>query len=157
MKKNSDMLFRILCQSKRMAFAAVFLLLSLLSAGCSGPSDSSAKSEEIDVDLTKMSSTMIYSEVYNMLENPDEYVGKVIRMGGNFDVYETEEQNYYACVIQDALACCSEGLEFVCAKDIPYPDGYPVIDEPVTVTGVFQTYEENGYTLCHIVDAKMVF
>lgn len=34
----------------------------------------------IDVDLTQLSSTMIYAEVYNMMVTPDEYVGKTVRM-----------------------------------------------------------------------------
>ena len=37
-----------------------------------------------DVDLTAMSSTMVFSQVLNMLVSPDDYIGKKIRMKGRF-------------------------------------------------------------------------
>ena len=41
----------------------------------------------IDVDLSSMSGTVVYSAVFDMLNNPDEYRGKTIRMRGQFMVY----------------------------------------------------------------------
>ena len=41
-----------------------------------------ADSAPVDLDLTSMSGTMVYSEVYNIMSNPDEYIGKTIRMNG---------------------------------------------------------------------------
>ena len=38
----------------------------------------------VDVDLTKLSSTMVYSEVYNMMSSPESYMGKRVRMKGSF-------------------------------------------------------------------------
>ena len=40
----------------------------------------------IDVDRTTLSSTMVYSEVYNMMSEPDGYLGKTVKMDGSFDV-----------------------------------------------------------------------
>ena len=40
-------------------------------------------SGEPDVDLTTLSSTMVYSEVYNMMCEPDRYLGKRIKMNGS--------------------------------------------------------------------------
>ena len=37
-------------------------------------------SESIDVDLTQLSSTMVYSEVYAMVYEPDQYLGKTVKM-----------------------------------------------------------------------------
>ena len=42
------------------------------------------KYENVDVDLTQMNATMVYSEVYNMLYYPDEYVGKIVKINGPF-------------------------------------------------------------------------
>ena len=33
-------------------------------------------SGDVDLDLTKLSATMVYSEIYNMMVSPDKYVGK---------------------------------------------------------------------------------
>ena len=81
------------------------------------------QSEGVDVDLTKLSSTMVYSEVYNMMVTPDKYVGKTVRMRGQFALYEDAESGarYFACIIADATACCSQGLEFVLEGNHAYP------------------------------------
>ena len=114
-------------------------------------------SGELDVDLTTLSSTMVYSEVYNMMYEPDRYVGKRIKMDGQFAVYEDPNTGavYTACIIKDATACCSQGLEFVLAGEKTYPDDYPELGSEITVTGTFQLYDENGTTYCHLVDAEM--
>ena len=118
----------------------------------------------VDVDLTVLSSTMVYSEVYNMMCTPDDYIGKTVKMEGQFALYQSVDENgtlipdqiYFACVIADATACCSQGLEFVLAGEHSYPDDYPELGTEITVIGTFQTYEENGYMYCQLVDARMV-
>lgn len=111
----------------------------------------------IDVDLTAMSSTMVYSEVYNMMTEPDGYMGKSVKMQGNFAVYfdETTEKFYYACLIADATACCSQGLEFILAEAFSFPEDYPEIGADITVTGIFDTYTENGYLYAQLIDATL--
>lgn len=151
----------------RIKFCAVLALLMLLSmAGFGNSNESSEEKYEIsnnssvesyDVDLTELSSTMVYSEVYNMMSNPDDYLGKKVKMSGNFGVYQDQTTNklYYACLIADATACCAQGIEFVLDGDYSYPDDYPEINSIITVTGTFDTYEENGYTYCQLINAKM--
>ena len=108
------------------------------------------------VDLTKLSSTMVYSEVSQMMERPDDYIGKTIIMNGVCTLYYNttdESQTYYACLIKDATACCSQGLEFTLT------DGqeYPPLDSEIKVKGVFASYEEDGQTYYHIADAKILY
>ena len=111
--------------------------------------------EGIDIDLTRFSSTMIYSEVYNMMYAPDSYIGKTVRMSGMFVYYEDPEtkNRYFSCIIADATACCSQGLEFVLSGEHIYPDDYPEIYSEITVTGTFEVYEENGLKFCRLVNA----
>ena len=54
----------------------------------------------------------------------------------------------------DATACCSQGIEFVLAGDTG-AEAYPPVDTEITVTGTFQTYDENGILYCHLVDATL--
>lgn len=112
---------------------------------------------DIDVDLTQLSSTMVYSEVYNMMVTPNDYVGKTVKMKGQFTIYEDPETNaiYYAVVIADTAACCSQGLEFVWKGEHSYPDDYPELGDEITVIGEFQLYEEEGNSYCHLVDADI--
>lgn len=92
-----------------------------------------------------------------MMVSPQDYVGRTVTMRGQFAVYAQTESGpfYFACVIADATACCQQGLEFVLAGDAVYPDDYPEIGSEITVTGEFQTYEEDGYQYCHLIEARM--
>lgn len=123
----------------------------------SSPEEASDSIDGIDVDLTQLSSTMVYSEVYNMMVTPEDYIGKTIKMKGQFAVYQNEETNnlYYAVIIADATACCSQGLEFIWKGDHSYPNDYPESGKEITVVGEFQTYEENGVQYCHLIDADI--
>ncbi len=110
---------------------------------------------DFDVDLTVLGSTIVYAEVYNMMMTPEDYVGKSVKMEGAFAVYEGEERNYYACIIEDATACCAQGIEFVLRENAVYPDDYPALGENITVTGIFDTYEEEGNSYCQLIHAEM--
>ena len=113
---------------------------------------------KVDVDLTVLSSTMVYSEVYNMLLfTPNSYLGKTVKMMGQFSYYEdtTTGNRYFACIIADATACCAQGMEFVLEGDHTYPDDYPELGAEITVIGEFQPYEENGMTWYHLVNARL--
>ena len=94
----------------------------------------------IDVDLITLSSTAVYAEVWNMMAEPESYIGKTVKMKGVFAVYEDETtgQQYFACIIADALGCCRRGLEFILKGEHKYPDDYPTVDSEITVTGTFE-------------------
>ncbi len=111
--------------------------------------------DEDTVDLTILSSTMVYAEVYNMLVNPSDYIGKTVRMEGEFIVLsdDTGENIYPACIIYDATACCAQGIEFVLGEDAIYPDDYPELNSEIVVVGTFETYDEYGIEYVHLVDA----
>lgn len=113
--------------------------------------------EGVDVDLTVLSSTMVYSEVYNMMTKPSDYIGKTVKMAGPLASYHDEASGkwYYACIIQDATACCSQGIEFELAGK-KAPDGYPADGSDICVIGVFDTYKEGENTYCTLRNAQMV-
>lgn len=114
--------------------------------------------EGVDVDLTSLSSTMVYSEVYSMMYRPEDYVGKTIKMDGQFAVYhdETTGNYYFACIIEDAAACCSQGIEFVLTEDYSYPEDYPKEGGEITVIGVFDTYMEDDFMYATLREAKIL-
>ena len=121
--------------------------------------DSSAVSDTgaVDVDLTALSSTMVYSEVYNMMTDPGNYIGKTVKMSGVYAVYHDESTGkyYHACIISDATACCSQGIEFELKSGYSYPDDYPEEGGEICVTGTFDTYEEGEYTYCTLRNASI--
>lgn len=114
----------------------------------------------IDYDLTNMSSDMVYAIVYQMMVDPDAYIGKTFRMEGMYYAvyYEPTGKYYHYCIIQDALACCAQGMEFVWGDGRHvYPDEYPKENTKIVVQGTFETYREDGddNLYCRLKDATM--
>lgn len=120
----------------------------------------SGQNSDVDYDLTAMNSDMVYSTVYQMMTDPEAYVGKTVRMNGAYIVnYWESTDTYYHCVlIKDAQACCQQGIEFVWGDgNHKYPDDYPEENAEVLVTGTFETYKEDGDTnlYCRLEDATL--
>ena len=114
--------------------------------------------KRIDIDLTKMNANMVYSQVYDMVSNPNKYIDKVVKMRGPFSAFYSSETNLYypAVLIKDATACCSQGMEFVLNGNPSYPSGYPKKDSEITVVGKFDVYYEGSDRYCHLVKAIIV-
>lgn len=112
----------------------------------------------VEVDLTVLSSTMVYSEVYNMMIEPENYIGKTVKMEGQFVPYYDESTGnyYFACFISDATACCSQGIEFVLTDEYSYPDDYPKEGDTICVVGTFDTYMEGKSMYCTLRNAILV-
>ena len=108
---------------------------------------------DIDIDLTQLNSTMIYSEVYSMMVEPEAFLGKTIRLAGYCasSYYEPTDMTYYAVIIPDATACCAQGIEYSLADDAVYPAD----DTDIVITGTFEMYEELGIEYCRLGNATI--
>lgn len=121
------------------------------------PDVQSGTPEKVDVDLTLLSNTMVYSEVYHMTVSPEKYIGKRVKMTGKFVSYQdkAKAKNYFSCLVADATACCAQGLDFVLKGERTFPDDYPAQNKTITVTGIFDVYTEDGYLYMQLIDAEM--
>lgn len=112
--------------------------------------------KDIDYDLTKMNSDMIYATVFMVVQDPESYAGKTFKIYGNsytFPTTEGKSMTHY-CLIKDALACCAQGLEFISSNsDEKYPDD----GDEIVVTGTLESYtvEDIPMPLCRLVNAKI--
>ncbi len=120
------------------------------------------KDVKVDIDLTQMSSDMVFATVSQMMCNPDQYIGMTVKVKGIYSpfYYEETHKYYQYVVIEDALACCSQGMEFVWGDGThAYPDDYPPEYTNIEIIGSFDTYleEDHGieYKYCHLTDAQM--
>ncbi len=137
----------------------VVALAVTMLPGCSAPQNGGGSSEFSqhsplpDVDLTALSSTMVFAEVYNIMANPDDYMGKTIRMSGQYYASYDElfKKYYHFVVIEDATACCQQGLEFTVIGETAYPQDYPPDGAIIELTGSFSSYEESGFTYYYII------
>lgn len=115
-------------------------------------------SSDVDYNLTNMNSDMVYSIVFQMMMDPDSYIGKTFRIEGIYYAvyYEPTERYYHYCIIEDALACCAQGIEFVWEDGSHiYPDEYPQDNTRIVVQGTFETYKDEGdpNLYAHLVDS----
>ena len=106
------------------------------------------------IDLTTLSATMVYAEVYNIMSDPQGYTGREIKMTGQYVVYEEPDNNkiHNTCIIFDALACCQQGIEFDLGEGAKYPE----VGELVTIKGTFSFYNDGMFTYCMLKDADIV-
>lgn len=120
-------------------------------------SESAPGTDGVDLDLSELSSSIAYAQIYNMKYTPDDHIGKTVKIRGQFAYYENPDtkDRYFACVITDGTGCCSQELEFIPAGEHAYPDDYPAIDSEITVTGTCEVYEENGYRYCYLANAAV--
>ncbi len=108
---------------------------------------------KIDIDLTKASKTIIYATVFNMVVEPDDFIGKTVRVSGNFRVFEDDysDDRYYAIIIPDATACCETGIEFIWEGEHNYPEDYPAVEQKITITGKYNVMEfEDGVSYFYL-------
>ena len=58
---------------------------------------------------------MVYAAFYQLMVEPDKYIGKTLCIDGLYYTGQNEKTGtyYHYSIIKDALACCSQGLEFV--------------------------------------------
>lgn len=111
----------------------------------------------IDLDLSSVSTTIAYAQVYEMFVNPNDYIGKRISIRGSY--YNFTDPNtgqvYTAVIITDNTACCELGLEFILGGGCAYPEDYPTVGDTITVTGIFYTYMEGEHLYCHLTDSML--
>ena len=143
MKKAFNLVFKlslVLCMS--------FSLFGAL-VGC----QNQAMADGDYIDLTTLGSTMVYSQVFDMVSNPANYTGKTVKANGRCGIYydDSTGTSYYAVVIQDATACCAQGIEFVLTSG-----NYPNEGNPIVVEGIFGTYVEGGVTYCVLNSATLL-
>ncbi len=147
---------------KQLAVILCLALLASMSACAASPqsapteiaisesvfSSQTSEYEMVDVDLTTLSSTMVFSQTFNMLVDPTPFLGQVVRMQGSYIVYADGAK---ACLISDEGGCCQEGIHFSLKEGIAYPE----LNTQITVVGTFGTYEFNGMTYCRLYDAVL--
>lgn len=118
-------------------------------------SDKENTYDKIDLDLTTMSSTVVYSTVYNMLSDPNAFDGQVIKITGQVVQVPdpTDMHIYCACIIADATACCQSGIEFVPSNvDL---SKLPANGSEITVTGIFSQYKIGDAIYVTLKDARI--
>ena len=108
--------------------------------------------ERVDLDLTILNPMMIYTQVFYMIQKPQDYAGQVIRLSGVCSVTKNRytQERHYNCNVSDSQGCCSTKIRFYLAKDCL---SSPRSGEPITVKGHFELMHEGNKTIGVLQDA----
>ncbi len=137
-----------------LAFVAVCIGITLhIVSGNSSKTDKS-----VDIDLSTMSATAIYSEVSNMMTDPKKYVGKTIKVKGYYTVSidPSTGERYTYCLIPDATECCQQGLLFKLKKG--EASKLPAEEKRFVISGKFTLKtlpEDKNATYVELENAKV--
>jgi hypothetical protein len=127
--------------------SVIFLLFIMgVLSGCSGISN--PQTEMNDVDLTVLSSTMISAEIFQIMNDPEKYIGRKIKVNGAYAVYFYALTNryYHYVMTQPGDVCCMEGFEIILSGGENYPEEQAWVE----VTGIFASYRERGNTYYYL-------
>jgi len=103
-------------------------MLTLLITGCAGLPDN-----DVDVDFTILSTTLIQAEYHRIGADMGNYIGKTMRMPGRYDPIPTDNgQVVHVLMLMDGDECCQMGVEFR-LKD---GEAYPAMGAMIEITGV---------------------
>lgn len=135
---------------KSISVLLLLCLICMLAIGCGGKQITST--DGVDVDLTRLSGTMVYAEVNNMMTSAEKYMDKTIRISGPYyaSYLDETDEYYHYVIIEDATACCKQGIEFIWNGEHEYPGDYPEENARIEVTGVFQSHEVLGKTYYYL-------
>ena len=114
-----------------------------------------AANDGVDVDLTVLSKTIAFAELINMQKNPEDYLGKIIKIRGSYYAAYSEKIGAYRnnIIVSDASYCCEQGMRFLWTGEHSYPEDYPYDNASIELIGEFVYEEEPDFTYyCLSVD-----
>jgi uncharacterized membrane protein YcgQ (UPF0703/DUF1980 family) len=118
-----------------------------LSAKEESPAPVKKESPASKKEVIEIKEKMFISQVNDVYLNPEDYLGKTIKLQGLFKM----EQGYnksYCFVLRYGPGCCgfdgNVGFEVLWNKDNDKKKPYPGEDSWVEATGELKTYEEDG-------------
>ena len=114
-------------------------------AGSATPVDRE-ESEDVDIDLTQLSVTMVSAQVLQIMMSPEDFLGQTVRVRGTYFTFlweEADKQLHYV-VLNLTAGCCGQGFEFILSDELASSVGYPANESVIEVTGIFSRYEELG-------------
>ncbi|MGN0740755.1 MAG: hypothetical protein ACI4LX_11350 [Treponema sp.] len=101
------------------------------------------KNQNVDIDFTKFNYNMSYAQIFQMMIEPEKYIGKKIKIRGSFYIAENEGRRFYSVLNFDSTACCSTGFIFELQEDLTYPDDFPAEFTTIEVTGIYEKKQLN--------------
>ncbi|MDR2670240.1 MAG: hypothetical protein LBC26_00760 [Oscillospiraceae bacterium] len=110
-------------------------------------------------DVVEIREKLFIAQTNDIYLNAEDYLGKTLRYEGFFDEYIDEfTGNVYRLVLRNGPGCCgydqSAGFEVIWDQE----RDYPALNDWVAVTGVLETYDEDGaaYLRVRLTDLEVL-
>lgn len=133
---------------RKLMFLAL-LCLSLVLA-----TSALADAAQPDVDLTNLDTVDAIDELYAMADAPEANQGKVVRLTGYF-AYSNWGDGEIFLLLSGGTSCCASQIEFVPAEAPEDPEQLTLSDEPITVQGVLDIYDNDGYDDVRLIESQI--
>jgi len=133
---------------KYIVLLCLILFTALLVTGCANDESEN----DVDIDLSELSMTMIQAEYARILSNADDYVGKTIKAYGAYYtlLFSNSGTRFHYIIIVPGDECCQMGFEFRRGDDYDFPDDYPSQNAMILITGTLLKDEEIGASYLYI-------
>jgi hypothetical protein len=118
------------------------------------PGDIAAEEPEPDRETAlEIGEKMFIAQINDVYLNPEDYLGRAIKLEGLFKLEQYGEQSY-CFVIRYGPGCCGNdgnaGFEVAWDNQDAAEGIYPDVDDWVEANGVLRTYEEDGYPYLYL-------
>jgi uncharacterized membrane protein YcgQ (UPF0703/DUF1980 family) len=112
--------------------------------------------ESKEETVVEIKEKMFIAQTNDVYLNPEDYLGKTIKLEGLFKAEQYGDQSY-CFVIRYGPGCCGNdgNAGFEVAWDNQDAVAYPATDEWVGASGVLKTYEEDGYPYLYLALASL--
>ncbi|MDR0813427.1 MAG: hypothetical protein LBO63_05425 [Oscillospiraceae bacterium] len=124
---------------RKLAFVIAFCVCLSLLCGCGS---GAAADNAIEIK-----EKVFVSQTNDIYTNPEDYLGKKIKLEGIFTVYDSvsanPEYDKYRCVIRYGPGCC--GYDANCGFEVVWDREYPQDNDWVEAVGVLEEYDDGGY------------
>lgn len=127
----------------------LFCIICSISAGC----EFAAADKDVDFDLSIMTSTLAFAQMQNIMQGPDNFIGKTMKIKGEYSsaYFGKTQQFYHFISVVDQITCCQETMEFILAGKKKTIQDYPYEGDQIELTGTFKKYIEEEKPFYHLV------
>ena len=118
---------------KHLLFVCALLCMSFLLFAC----DRDESNNDVDIDLSELSLTLVQAEHQRIVSNPNDYIGKTIKVYGSFRTFIVDNAGNLAhfIIIVPGDDCCQIGFEFRRNGEYKFPDDYPAQNSMLLISG----------------------
>jgi len=120
------------------SIVSLLCFISFLTIGCGVEKNTD---DDLVIDIVEMSETLVGATMLNIINEPERYMGKTIRVAGTYQPFywDEEDRYFHDLVIESQAGCCPKILEFILNDE-----DYPMVGTMIELVGIYSSYELNG-------------